>query len=308
MNITIIGSGSFGCSIAYSLSKNKNNNIKIWSYKKEECDLINNEHRCMYIDNLLLDSSIKCTLDYEEAIENSNIVILVTPSSVFKKTCIDIKEYITNQEIVILTKGICEGKLLSDIVENTLNKKPTVISGPSHAEQIAKNIPTFFSISGNKELIKVFETDCFKLEYNDDIIGIQVGAALKNIISIAIGICEGLGYESNTISYIITKGLDEIKNIAVTLGGKESTIYDLSGLGDLLTTSLSMDSRNKRAGILIAKGKTLDEVKEEIGMTIEGIDALQSAKNIIDKYNLDCKIIGNMYNIIYNNSNIESIL
>lgn len=303
-NITIIGSGSFGCALSYILSKN--NNVKIWSYTKEETNLINNEHKCMFLDNLILDESIKCYTSYEEAIKESEYIVLVTPSNVFKETCVNIKPYITNQKIIIATKGFSDNKLLSEIVKEELNTNASIISGPSHAEQIVKDVPTYINFSGNiKEL---FETDNFHMIENNDIIGLQVGAALKNIISILVGIAEGLNYESNTISYLITKGLNEIKKIGIKLGAKEDTIYDLCGLGDLLTTTLSLDSRNKRFGILLSKGKSIDEIKKEIGMTIEGLDALNSAYYFINKYNLDCNLIKNLYEIIYNNNDIYSII
>lgn len=306
-NITIIGSGSFGCALAYILSK-KNNNIKIWSYTKEETDMINNNHKCIFLDKFKLDDSIKCYMDYEKAINGSNYIILVTPSSAIRNTCKQIKPYIRGQEIIIASKGMENDKVLSEIVKEELNLIPSVISGPSHAEQIIKDVPTYIEYSGNKNINKLFETDTFKLKYNDDLIGVQVGGALKNVITLAVGIVEGLGYESNTISYVITEGLEEINNIAVKLGANKETIYGLSGLGDLLTTTTSLDSRNKRVGILLAQGKSLDEIKQETSMTIEGIETLNNACYLINKYNLDCKIIKNLYEIIYNNKEINSIL
>lgn len=304
-NITIIGSGSFGCALAYVLSKN-DNNIKIWSYKKEEADLINNKHKCMFLDNLILDKSIKCYINYEEAINNSEYIILCTPSNVFKETCINIKPYINNQEIIIASKGLYDNKLLSDIVKEELNKESSIISGPSHAEQIVKDVPTYVNYCG--KIKNLFESDNFHMIENNDIVGMQVGAALKNIISILIGIADGLNYESNTISYLITKGLNEIKEISIKMGAKEETIYDLCTLGDLLTTTFSLDSRNKRCGILLSKGKYIDEIKEEIGMTIEGLDALNNARYLINKYHLNCELINNLYEIIYNNKDIHSII
>lgn len=304
-NITIIGSGSFGCALAYILNKN-GNNIKIWSYTEEETNLINNEHKCKFLENLILDSSIKCYTSYEDAIKDSNYIILVTPSNVFKETCINIKPYITNQEIIIATKGFQDNKLLSDIVKEELNIIPNIISGPSHAEQIIKDVPTYVNYYGN--INELFENDYFHMIENNDIVGMQVGAALKNVISILIGIAEGLNYESNTISYFITEGLKEIKEIGIKMGAKEEKFYDLCSLGDLLTTTLSLDSRNKRCGILLSKGKTIEEIKKEIGMTIEGLDSLNNACYLINKYNLDCKLINNLYEIIYNNKDIHSII
>jgi glycerol-3-phosphate dehydrogenase (NAD(P)+) len=306
MNIAIIGSGSFGCALAKILSKK--NNVKIWSFLQEEADIINNEHRCKFLEDLELNSNVIASTDYQKVIENSQIIVLVTPSRVVRETCKNIKNYVTDQEIVLLSKGMEEEKLLSEVIFEELGKNPSIISGPSHAEQIARDIPTFVMYSGNKNLKEIFETENFHLTYTDDSIGVQLGATLKNIVSLGSGIVEGLGYESNTLSYFITEGLREINDIAVNMGAKSETIYGLAGLGDLLTTSLSMDSRNKRAGLLLAKGKSIDEVRQEIGMTIEGLDSLKSGYNLAKKYNIDAKIIDNLYNIIYNGKDVKTIL
>lgn len=306
MNIAIIGSGSFGCALAKILSNN--NNVKIWSYLQEEADMINNEHKCIFVKDLLLDESIIASTNYEKVIENTQIIVLATPSRVVREICKNIKNFITNQEIVLLSKGMEEEKLLSEVIYEELGKEPSIISGPSHAEQIARDIPTFVMYSGNKDLKNIFETDNFHLTYTDDSIGMQLGAALKNIISLGSGIVEGLGYESNTLSYFITEGLSEINEISIRMGAKSETIYGLAGLGDLLTTSLSMDSRNKRAGLLLAQGKSIDEVRKEVGMTVEGLDSLKSGYNLAKKYNIEAKIIDNLYNIIYNNKDIKTIL
>lgn len=306
MNIAIIGSGSFGCALAKILSKR--NNVKIWSYLQEEADMINNEHRCKFVKDLVLDESVIASTNYEKVIENTQIIVLVTPSRVVRETCNNIKNFVTNQDVVLLSKGMEEEKLLSEVISEELGIEPSVISGPSHAEQIARDIPTFVMYSGNKELKEVFETDNFHLTYTDDSIGMQLGAALKNIISLGSGIVEGLGYESNTLSYFITEGLREINEISIRMGAKTETIYGLAGLGDLLTTSLSMDSRNKRAGLLLAQGKTIDEVRKEVGMTIEGLDSLKSGYNLAKKYNIEAKIINNLYDIIYNGKDVKTIL
>ena len=310
-NITIIGSGSFGCALAYSLSKNDENNIKIWSFKSEEADLINKEHKSVYLKDLVLDEKIKCYTNYEEALNGSDYIILVSPSKVIRQTCKDIKEYITNQEIIIASKGLENNtnKILSDIVKEELpNNNISVISGPSHAEQIIKNIPTIVEYSGNKDIKNILETDNFKLRYTDDMIGMQVGAALKNVISIASGIVEGFGYETNTLAYVITEGLNEIKQIGTKIGAKESTFYNLSGLGDLLTTSLGDNSRNKKSGILLSQGKTKEEIQNEIGMVIEGFDNINTAYELMNKYNLDLNLIKNLYKLLNNEIKVNEFL
>lgn len=305
-NITIIGSGAFGCALAHTFSKN--NNITMWSYTKEEADSINNNHECLLLNSIKLDESIKCFTDFEKAIYNRDIIVLVTPSDTIRNTCKEIKEYINNQDILIASKGMENDKVLTEVIKEEINREVSVIMGPSFAEEIGEDIPTFVELSGNKELVDILSNDSFKIIYNNDPIGLQVGGALKNVITLACGIVEGLGYKVNTASYIITEGLNEIKDIGVSLGATQSTFYGLSGIGDLYGTSLSNKSRNKRAGILIGQGKKLEEIRNEVGQTIEGLDTLKDVKYIIDNKNINCPLLTNLYNIIYNNQDVRSII
>lgn len=313
-NIGIIGSGSFGCALANVLIKN--HNVKIWSFKKEESDVINNEHRCMFIDNSKLDERIVCYTNYEDVIEDSEYLILVTPSSVIRNTCQNIKKYVTNQKIIIASKGmeIKTNKFLIDIVKEELDLKYIgVISGPSIAKEVINDmgLKVVFASNNsdyNNEIKNNFETDKFKIELSDDVIGTELGGTLKNIISIASGLVNGLNLGNNMNAILITKGLEEIKEIGLKLGAKEETFYGLSSLGDLLTTCLSNESRNNGCGILLSQGKKIDEIKEEIGMVIEGLDALKIAYNISQKYNINTKIINTLYGIIYSEKNKESII
>ena len=303
-NITIIGSGSFGCALAHVFSKN--NKVKIWSFTKEETESINNKHECMQLPNIKLDNNIMCYQKYDEAILGSDIIVLVTPSNVFRNTCKEIKKYVSNQQIIIASKGMENDKLLSDVVKEELNIDSIILMGPSFAEEVGTDKPTFVEIS-NKELISELETKSFKLKYNEDYIGLQVCGALKNVITLASGIVEGLNYGINSLSYIFTEGIKEIKEIGLKLGSKVNTFYGLAGIGDLYGTSFSSKSRNKRAGILLGQGKKLDEIYKEVGQTIEGLDTIKDAKYMIDNYNLDCPLLLSLYEIIYNEKKAESI-
>ena len=188
-----------------------------------------------------------------------------------------------------------------------------VISGPSIAKEVINDMElkvVFASNNSdyNNEIKNNFETDKFKIELSDDVIGTELGGTLKNIISIASGLVNGLNLGNNMNAILITKGLEEIKEIGLKLGAKEETFYGLSSLGDLLTTCLSNESRNNRCGTLLSQGKKIDEIKEEIGMVIEGLDALKIAHDISQKYNIDTKIINTLYDIIYNEKSKESII
>lgn len=306
MRIGIIGSGAFGCALAHTFSKK--NDIMIWSYLEEEANNINNNHCCLTIPSIKLNNDIKASTNLEEVVNNSELLVLVTPSDTIRKMCQDIKKYYNNQEILLASKGMENDKLLTDVIKEELNVEASVIMGPSFAEEIGENIPTYVELSGNRDLINYLESDIFSITYNNDHIGLQVGGALKNVVTVASGIVEGLGYKVNTVSYVITEGLREIKEIGLKLGAIESTFYGLSGLGDLYGTSLSNKSRNKRAGILLGQGKKLDEIYKEVGQTIEGLDTVKDVKYIIDKYNLDCPLINNLYEIIYNNKDGKSII
>ena len=313
-NIGIIGSGSFGCALANVLIKN--HNVKIWSFKKEEADVINNEHRCMFINNSKLDERIVCYTNYEDVINDSEYLILVTPSSVIRSTCKNIKEYVTNQKIIVASKGmeIETNKFLIDIVKEELSSKYIgILSGPSHAEEVIKNMYSEVVFASNdkdynNEIKELLETNNFKVELSNDVIGVQVGGTLKNIIALCSGILYGLNLGSNINAVLMTKGLEEIKKIGIKIGAKEETFYGLSGLGDLLTTCESNDSRNRRCGILLAQNKDLETIKKEIGMVIEGLDALKIAMSLSNKYNIDSKIIKNLYDVIYNGTNKKSIV
>ena len=308
-NIGIIGSGSFGCALANVLIKN--HNVKIWSFKKEESDVINNEHRCMFIDNSKLDERIVCYTNYEDVIEDSEYLILVTPSSVIRNTCQNIKKYVTNQKIIIASKGMEIGtnKFLIDIVKEELDLKYIgVISGPSIAKEVINDMGLKVVFASNNSDYNNEIKNNFEIELSDDVIGTELGGTLKNIISIASGLVNGLNLGNNMNAILITKGLEEIKKIGLKLGAKEETFYGLSSLGDLLTTCLSNESRNNRCGILLSQGKKIDEIKEEIGMVIEGLDALKIAYNISQKCNINTKIINTLYDIIYNEKSKESII
>lgn len=305
-NITIIGSGSFGCALAHVFSKN--NNVKIWSYTKEEKESINNNHECLYVKDIKLSNNVVCYDSVEESLIDSDIVVLVVPSNSIRNMCIEIKKYYKNQQIVLASKGLENEKLLSEVVQEELNVDPSVIIGPTFAKDVGTDKKSYIELSGNKDLIDILIDDNFIINYNEDKIGLEVAGALKNVITILYSFVETLDYGMNYNSYCFIEGLNEIKKIGISLGAKENTFYSLGTLGDLFGTIKSKQSRNNQAGELLAKGKTLDEIKKEVGTTIEGLDTLKSVINIIEDKKLDCPLITKLYNIIYNNESKESII
>lgn len=311
-NISIIGSGSWGTALAIHLS-NLGNNIKMWSYSKEEANLIINKHKCKFLPNIVIPQSIMCTTDFREAIEGTEMLLIVTPSKFVRETVKKFKKYVTNQQIIICSKGFEESSLytLNEVVAEELPYcKIGSLSGSSHAEEVSIGIPTALVIaSTDEELLKnvqnTFMSETLRVYTSYDIKGAELGGALKNIIAFCAGAIAGLNLGDNTFAALITRGLSEIAKLSIQMGGTQSTIYGLTGLGDLIVTCMSNHSRNRRAGILVGQGKTIEEAKKEIGMTIESIDNIKTAYKLSQKYGLEMPIINATYKVLFENFNIK---
>ncbi len=309
-NIAIIGSGSWGVALAIHLVKN-GHKIKIWSYEKEEADLINNQKKCKFLPNVEIPDNIECKLDYEEVIKGADLILQVTPSKFTRNIVKQYAKYVDvkKQPIIVCSKGIeKETTLTLDevILQEIPNARIGALSGPSHAEEVSIAVPTLLVIASEDEEVKNLVQDVFMNEYmrlytSNDVKGVELGGALKNIIAFCSGVAAGIGFGDNTFAALITRGLVEIRKLGVALGGKEETFYGLSGLGDLIVTCLSEHSRNRKAGKLIGQGKTIEETKKEVGMTIESIDNIEVAKELSDKLNLEMPILNSVYDILYNN-------
>ena len=306
-NISIIGSGSWGVALATHLAK-LGNNIKIWSFDEEEKNIINNEKGCKFLPNLKLPENIYCSLDFREVIEGADFILHVTPSKFTRNVFKQYKEYVGNKPVIVCSKGF-EKESLKTLDEVILDEMPNarigVLSGPSHAEEVSIAIPTVLVIASRDEEIKKEIQDTFmcknmRIYTSNDIKGVELGGALKNIIAFCAGVAAGIGLGDNTFAALITRGLSELSRLGVALGGEKETFYGLSGLGDLIVTCLSEHSRNRRAGKLIGQGYTLDEAREKVGMVIESIDNIDVAYELGKKNNIEIPIIETAYNVIYN--------
>ncbi len=306
--IAIIGSGSWGVALGTYLAR-LGNKIKIWSFLEEEKDLINNEKKCKFLPNLKIPENIYCSTDFEEVIKDSDFILHVTPSKFTRSTFKEYKKYVGNKPIIICSKGF-EKDTLKTLDEVILDEMPTAkvgaLSGPSHAEEVAQAIPTVLVIASEDEKIReevqnTFMSAEMRIYTSDDLKGVELGGALKNIIAFCAGVSAGVGLGDNTFAALITRGLGELARLGVALGGKKETFYGLSGLGDLIVTCLSEHSRNRKAGKLIGQGKTLEEAKKEVGMVIESIDNIDVAYELSKKYDIEVPIIDVAYEIIYNN-------
>ena len=300
--ITIIGSGSWGIALAVHLAK-LGNEIKVWSFSEEEMNIINKEKRCKFLPDLHIPEGITCTTSYKEAIEGSEIIVHVTPSKFTRDTVKEYKKYVTNQVIVLCTKGFEKETLstLDTVIEEEIpGVKLAVLSGPSHAEEVSVAIPTVM-VAASKDrdvalmLQDVFMNEKLRIYTSNDVRGVELGGALKNIIAFCSGVAAGIGLGDNSFAALITRGLGEITRLGEKMGGKKETFYGLTGLGDLIVTCLSEHSRNRRAGKLIGEGKTLEEARKEIGMVIE------VAHELCKKYDVNMPIVDAVYDMLFNN-------
>ena len=307
-NIAIIGSGSWGVALGIHLAK-LGNNIKIWSYAKEEADIINNEKKCMFLPDVVLPEGIYCSTSYEEVINGSDIILHVTPSKVVRNTVNEYKKYVTNQTIVMCSKGFEKDSLLTldDVVKEEIpNVKLAALAGPSHAEEVSVGVPTAIVIAAEDmkiadEIRDIFMNKNLRIYTSSDLTGVELGGALKNIIAFCAGVAASLGLGDNSFAALITRGLKEISLLGEKLGGKKETFYGLTGLGDLIVTCLSEHSRNRRAGKLLGQGMKLDDIKKEIGMVIEGVENIDVAYELAKKYDVDMPIVDAVYKVLYEN-------
>ena len=308
MNIAIIGSGSWGVALAVHLAS-LGHNIKIWSFMEEERDLINNERKCKFLPGLNLSENIQCSTNFEEVIKDSKFILHVTPSKFTRNIFKQYKQYVGNKPIIICSKGF-EKETLETLDEVILEEMPEakvgVLSGPSHAEEVSIAIPTALVIASKhqnilKTIQDAFMSEKMRIYTSNDVKGVELGGALKNIIAFCAGVAAGIGLGDNSFAALITRGLKEIARLGIELGGKEETFYGLSGLGDLIVTCLSEHSRNRKAGMLIGQGKSLEETKKEVGMVIESIDNIEVAYELGKLHNIEMPIVDGVYNILYNN-------
>ncbi len=305
-NVAIIGSGSWGVALATHLARN-GNKVKLWSFNKNEKDLINNERKCKFLPDIEIGENILCSTDFEKVIDGSDFIMHVTPSKYTRETFKQYKQYVGNKPVIICSKGFEKDtlKTLDEVLQDEMpNVRVGVLTGPSHAEEVAISIPTVMVVaSKDEEILKLiqdtFMSEEMRIYTSSDVKGVELGGALKNIIAFCAGIAAGIGLGDNTFAALITRGLMEITRLGVKLGGKQETFYGLSGLGDLIVTCLSEHSRNRRAGKLIGQGKTLEEARKEVGMVIESIDNIDVAYELGKKNNVYIPIIETVYKVIY---------
>ena len=308
--ISVLGAGSWGIALAVMLNKN-GHEVKVWSHRQSQVDQMNDTHTSDKIKGVKLPESMEFTADIESAAKSADVILFSVPSKATRETAEKVKDFVnSNQIFITVTKGIEEDTLYTqtEILEDVLgaDKKICVLSGPSHAEEVSIGVPTALVIGADNEEVRnmiadTFKSDIMRMYTSKDMKGVELGGALKNIIAFCAGITAGLKLGDNTFAALLTRGLVEISRLGVALGGNKDTFYGLTGLGDLIVTCNSMHSRNRRAGMLIGQGKTIDETRKEIGMTIESIDNIEVAYKLAKMYNIEVPIINSVYDVLFNN-------
>lgn len=306
--IGVIGAGSWGIALAQLLANN-GHDVTVWSIIESEIEMLNQKHEHMdKLPGVMLNNSIKYTTNLETAIDGKKVLVLAVPSPYTRSTSKSISQFVKEGQIIVnVAKGIEENTLmtLSEIIEEeVLQAKVCVLSGPSHAEEVGRSLPTTVVVGAkHKEdalfLQDIFASEMFRVYTSSDILGIELGAALKNVVALAAGIADGLGYGDNAKAALITRGISEIARLGVAMGGKFETFCGLTGIGDLIVTCASMHSRNRRAGILIGQGKSYEEAMDEVKMVVEGVYSAKAAIGLAEKYNVPLPIIEQVNRILF---------
>ncbi|MDR7869865.1 MAG: NAD(P)H-dependent glycerol-3-phosphate dehydrogenase [Tissierellaceae bacterium] len=312
--IGVLGGGSWGTSLAILLSK-KGLEVDMWLRNEKQIeDILTTRENKKYLPGVSIPANINISNDIQRTIKDKDILLLSTSSHGIREILSNNKHIINKDQIIVnVAKGIENNTLMriSQVVSEILpDNKYTILSGPSHAEEVARDIPTtVVSASIDREVAEyvqdVFMTPYFRVYTNPDVIGVELGGSLKNIIALGAGISDGLGYGDNTKAALMTRGLFEIARLGEQMGANINTFSGLAGIGDLIVTCTSMLSRNRRAGILIGKGKSVEEAIQEVGMVVEGIKTTKSAYELANKYGVDMPITRELYGVLFEGKSVE---
>ncbi|MBQ3378650.1 MAG: NAD(P)H-dependent glycerol-3-phosphate dehydrogenase [Clostridia bacterium] len=314
--VTVLGCGGWGSAVAIMLARN-GHDVKVWSFFPEEIEVLkrDREHKkllpgIVFPENIELTSSLDCLCGCE-------FLVIAVPSVGMRKVCDTIRGRVSDDTIVVnIAKGLEQGTLyrMSEVIREVLApKKFAVLCGPSHAEEVARNVPTACVVSSDdievaKKVQDTFMNPHFRLYTSDDMAGAEYGAALKNVIALCAGICDGMGYGDNTKAALMTRGIAEMARLGVALGAKLETFSGLTGIGDLIVTCTSMHSRNRRAGILIGEGLSAKEAIEKVNMVVEGYTTTKAAYDLGKKTGVELPITNAAYSVLYENCDPKAVI
>ena len=308
--VCVLGSGSWGTAMAVHLAK-KGEDVVLCSLTDDKFDRIKSEREnTNALPGVKIPDSVVITKDVEASVKDAELLVLATASLYVRETAKKIAPFVKDGQIIAeAAKGIEEDRLqmLYEVVEEEIPQaKVAVISGPTHAEEVGRGIPTTCVVGARQKdtaeyIRNVFFSDSFRVYINPDMLGIALGGALKNVIALAAGIADGLGYGDNSKAALITRGITEITRLGVKMGANEATFAGLSGIGDLIVTCESRHSRNRRAGVLIGEGMTPQEAMTEVDMVVEGVYAARSAKRLAEKHGVELPIVNEVVKVLFEN-------
>lgn len=311
--IFVTGSGSWGTAIAISLAS-AGNSVKLWSRNLDFTEELKaSRENTRYLPGVKINTNVEFTSDMAEC-ANSDVIVLATPSHTIRSISKALSAFVKEKQIIVsISKGFDEEKYtrLTEVIKEEIPQATVLaMSGPSHAEEVSRALPTTNVVAGTdleatKFVQKIFNTPTFRIYTSDDVIGVELGGAIKNVIALAAGVCDGLGYGDNTKAALITRGIAEITRLGIAMGAKPETFAGLSGIGDLIVTCASMHSRNRRAGILIGKGKSVQEAEREVNMVVEGIKTAKAVYYLSNKYGVEMPIATEVYRVVFENQNAK---
>lgn len=309
-NVSVIGAGSWGIALAVVLQKN-GHDVTVWSIIDDEIKMLQEKHE--HVDKLpgvKLAENIVFTTDLQEAIKDKEMLVLAVPSPFIRSTAKSMAPFVAEGQLIVnVAKGIEENTLMTlpDIIEEEVPQaRVAVLSGPSHAEEVGIGLPTTVVVGAKSKQVAefvqgLFMNEAFRVYTSPDMTGIELGAALKNVIALAAGMADGLGFGDNTKAALITRGIKEIARLAIAMGAKAETLSGLSGIGDLIVTCASIHSRNRKAGMLMGQGYTMEEAMDEVKMVVEGVYSARAAMGLAEKYGVSMPIIEQVNAVLFEN-------
>ena len=313
MRATVVGSGAWGTALAIRLCKN-GHDVTMWTHDPSRIPEMEATRRCRRLPETVLPEGLKLSGNYD-CVRGSELVVIASPSFPMRSVCRSVAPHLDADAVVVtVTKGIEEGTCcrMSQIAAQETGKKVVVLTGPSHAEEVSQDIPTGLLAACEAPELAAFVQDAFMSENlriytSTDPVGAELGAALKNVIALCAGVCDGLGHGDNTKALLMTRGLTELARLGVAMGANKDTFTGLSGVGDLIVTCTSMHSRNRRAGILIGQGKDAQTAMQEVGAVVEGYYAAKSAWQLAGKMGVEMPITEAAYKVLYQGADAAAV-
>lgn len=315
--VSVLGAGAWGVALGILLAEN-GNDVTMWTLLENEAKMLKEERENkISLPGVKLHDTMKVTTDLEEAVKDKDVIVLATASRFIRSTSAKIKDFVSEKQIIVnVSKGIEETTLMTmtDIIKEEIpGCHAVVLSGPSHAEEVGRGLPTTCVVGAEEMKIAKYVQDLFmnnrfRVYTSPDVLGIELGGALKNVIALAAGMADGIGCGDNTKAALITRGMAEIARLGIAMGGKADTFAGLTGIGDLIVTCASMHSRNRRAGILIGEGKTMDEAMEAVNQVVEGVYSAKAAKLLSEKYDVSMPLVSEVNKVLFDNKSVRESL